>query len=123
MYRCKDCGFEFLYAEKLSEYHNLSSPPFESIKICPNCKGNNFYEIKIPHCRYCGKTLKHNENEYCTAECRRKGEIMWSQQAKRKNKYEQNSLVRITKELEKYNRKHGSLYTYGIYVAKVLDNK
>lgn len=123
MYRCQDCDYQFLYADSLVDRHNLENPPFEKIAVCPNCKGRNFSEIKKHYCKYCGRSLKKDVTEYCSDYCRKKGEKMWQEQAVRKNLYNQNSLVSITRELEEYNKKHKTNYTYGTFVSKVLSKK
>ena len=120
MYRCQDCEFEFLYAKQHEEHHQQTEPPFEKLCVCPNCKSTNFSKIKIRYCRFCGRKLKANMSEYCTKECKMRGDIMWREQARRKNLYESNSLVAVTRELESYNRKNHTNYTYGIYVGKIL---
>ena len=90
MYRCQDCEFEFLYAKQHEEHHQQTEPPFEKLCVCPNCKSTNFSKIKIRYCRFCGRKLKANMSEYCTKECKMRGDIMWREQARRKNLYESN---------------------------------
>lgn len=123
MYRCQDCEYEFLYAKTIEDQHSLDNPPFEKIAVCPNCKGRNFSEIKKHYCKYCGRSLKKDVLEYCSNDCRKKGEIMWKEQARRKNLYNQNSIISIAKELDEYNKKHNTNYTYGVFVAKILSKK
>lgn len=121
MYYCQDCDYEFLYAEEVEERHNFENPPFEKIAVCPNCKGTKFSKIENRYCKYCGRKLKENMHDYCTKECKRRGEIMWREQARRKNLYEKNSLISVTRKLEEYNKSHNTKYTYGIFVSKILN--
>ena len=123
MYRCQDCDYEFLYSEEIKEPPNLPVPPYESIAVCPNCKGENFSKIENRYCKYCGRKLKPDQNEYCAKECKRKGEIMWREQARRKNLYEKSSLTSVTRQLEAYNKSHNTNYTYGAFVSKILNKK
>ena len=120
MYHCKDCGFEFLYADTIIERHTLDSPPFEKIRVCPNCKSYNFDKAKTPHCRCCGRRLKSAELEYCSKECKIRGEFMWREQSRRRQLYENSSLVSIVRQLELYNKQHKTHYTYGNFVGKIL---
>lgn len=45
MYKCKDCGREFDEPYIHKEGHGFVEPPFEKQRLCPNCKGNNFFEL------------------------------------------------------------------------------
>ena len=117
MYCCKDCGFEFLYADTKTERHNLDGVPFEKINVCPNCKGTNYEKVKKAHCRYCGRRISEEKDGYCNDYCKERGEILWEQQAKRRRMYEQSSLFGIVREIEEYNRTHKKKITYGEYIA------
>lgn len=121
MYQCQDCEHEFLYSEGIEEKHNLTSGPYEKISICPNCKGQNFFKIRNRYCKYCGRKLKSDENEYCSKECKKKGEAMWREQARKRNLYENSSVVSVSRQLEAYNKLHNTKYSYGIFVSKILN--
>ena len=86
--------------------------------ICFKCKKN--IDDDSHYCKYCGRSLKKGVLEYCSSECRKKGEIMWQEQARRKNLYQQNSIISVTRKLEEYNKTHNTNYTYGIFVGKIL---
>ena len=121
MYQCQDCEHEFLYSECIEETHGLSFGPYEKISVCPYCKSQKFFKIENRYCKYCGRKLKSNELEYCSKECKRKGETMWREQARRKNLYEKSSLISVTRQLEEYNKLHNTKYTYGTFVGKILN--
>lgn len=123
MYQCQDCDYEFLYSDSITERHNMQSPPYEKISVCPKCKSQNFSELRNRYCKYCGRKLKENETQYCSKECRRKGEIMWREQARRKNLYEKSSIISVTRQLEAYNKAHNTKYTYGTFVSEILSKK
>lgn len=120
MYHCKDCGFEFLYAATTFERHGLALPPFEKMQVCPNCKSHNFEKSKISHCRCCGRRINKANAEYCSKECKTKGEFMWREQARRRKLYENSSLISIARQLDEYNKQHKTHYTYGNFVGKIL---
>ena len=120
MYHCKDCGFEFLYADTIFERHGLALPPFEQIQVCPNCKSRNFERTKISHCRCCGRRINKANTEYCSKECKIKGEFMWREQSRRRKLYENSSLISVTRQLDEYNEQHKTNYTYGNFVGKIL---
>lgn len=49
MYRCNCCNKVFDTASFYYERHNLDSPPYEKIAVCPYCEGDNFdkYDISV----------------------------------------------------------------------------
>ena len=120
MYRCKDCKKEFLECITITERHGLSEPPFEKLPACPVCKSTAIVKNVPVHCRFCGRTIKNGNGEYCSKECKRSGELMWREEQKRINNYENSPLIRAVRDLEKYNKEHNTNYTYGYYVANIL---
>ncbi len=47
MYKCESCGCKFVECDFVVETHGLSTPPYESIAVCPSCGSDNyddFYE-------------------------------------------------------------------------------
>lgn len=117
MFYCVDCGHNFEKPKKSLERHNLNTPPFEKIYICPKCNSNNIKEKSIRYCRYCGRTLKYNTDKYCNDTCKNAGEKLWNKQYKRKAKENSNELNVILRETEKYNKEHGTNLSYGQYIA------
>ena len=45
MYKCKECGQVFGECEVITERHNLDTPPFEKMSVCPHCKKNNYISL------------------------------------------------------------------------------
>lgn len=116
MYCCQDCKKEFEYVEVVFERHGLSTPPFERVKLCPFCHSDNFSEIEINHCRYCGSKLR-DKGEYCSPICRKKGMELKKREESRQEFLKNSPLIKGLKEVEEYNKAHGTNYSYGKYFA------
>ena len=41
-YRCNNCGKVFSTPQIYYETHNLDSPPYERVAVCPHCKSGDF---------------------------------------------------------------------------------
>ena len=123
MYTCLECGCEFKNPIKLTEKHNLNTPPFESIYVCPTCKSTDFAESKVYHCRCCGAKLSREKTEYCSESCKIKGEKLWLKEVKRKKLLSDSPLFRLVREVDDYNAKNNTKYSYGQYVALVKSKK
>lgn len=119
MYYCSDCQCEFSNPKIIYESHNLSSPPFEKNFVCPACNSPSIREKTVTHCRCCGAKLKPADIEYCSDACKRKGEILWRMQIKKRQLAETSPLGIIINNIEDYNRKNNKKYSYGQYVALV----
>ena len=119
MYYCPDCGYEFETALKLVETHSLSAPPFEEIYLCPCCKGKNFYEKILNHCRCCGAKLLKMGTDYCSQNCRIRGEKLWKKEMIRRKLNFDNPINIIVKEIDSYNANNKTNYSYGQYVALI----
>ena len=119
MYSCLECGYEFQNPIRLTEKHNLSCPPYENIYVCPHCKANTFKEVKISHCHCCGAKLNENQIDYCSEECKLRGEKLWKKEVKRKKLLADSNLYKLVREVELYNRRNKTSYSYGQYVALV----
>lgn len=118
MYYCPDCGCEFAVPKKISETHGLTSPPFEVIYVCPNCKGSEFYEKTSTHCRCCGAKLSDSQTEYCSDTCKNKGIKMWKRELRRRRLRTENPLNLFIAELEYYNKQNGTMLSYGQYESR-----
>ena len=116
MYCCQDCKKEFLYVEVVFERHALSTPPFERVKLCPYCHSGNFREIPEYHCGYCGSKLR-DKGDFCSPICRKKGEELRKKDESRTEFLKNSPLIKGLKEVEEYNKAHGTKYSYGRYFA------
>lgn len=123
MYCCRECGYEFKNPVKLTERHNLDTPPFESIYVCPVCNSCDFEEKPVYYCSCCGAKLGQGKTDYCSEACKSKGEKLWQKELKRKKLLSDSSLYSLVREVEKYNHKNGTKYSYGQYVALVKTQK
>ncbi len=117
MFYCKKCGCSFEAPHTSYESHGLKNPPYEKSLVCPSCKGTDFYERVSTHCRCCGAQLKKGQKEYCSQKCSERGKKLWESQAKHKNYAELDPINIIIRELMEYNRRKGTDYSYGQYVA------
>lgn len=118
MYYCPDCGCEFEVPEKIFEHHGLTSPPFERITVCPDCRGTEFYEKSSTHCRCCGSKLSENQKDYCSEACKSKGMKMWKREQKRRHIRNISPINLFVAELEHYNKENQTAFSYGQYEAK-----
>lgn len=116
MYRCQDCEKEFLYVEVVFERHNLDTPPFERVKLCPYCHSNNFSEMTEYFCMSCGSKLR-DKTEFCSPACRKRGMEILKREEQRRDFLKNSPIMRSLKEVEEYNKAHGTKYSYGVYFA------
>lgn len=122
MYYCYECGKEFEKCDKIYERHNLENPPYERFSVCPNCKSTNFSEKNTTHCRCCGAKLEEDAEEYCSERCRKKGNLLWKKQMRKRKLQESTPINKKVKEIEEYNKLHNTSYSYGQYVAMTEQN-
>ena len=120
MYHCTDCGKNFDEVEIVEERHNLDTPPFEKIAVCPECRGTSIITVRAEHCRCCGMRLSANKTDYCSDACRIRGKKLWKRESARRRRYTENSIVKVTALLNEYNHKNKTNMSYGNFVAKVL---
>ena len=123
MYFCLDCGYAFMHALKIYESHGLTSPPYEVINVCPSCKSQNFREKSTNYCHYCGTKLKKGQADYCSKECKIKGEKVWLKESKRKKLLVDSPLYKRVREIDEYNLKNKTKYSYGQYTAILKKEK
>lgn len=119
MYYCLECGCEFENPVKHTEKHGMTNPPYENIYVCPRCKTTNYTKAYTSHCRCCGAKLRSSENDYCSDECRLRGERLRKKELKRKKLIEDSPLYRFVREVESYNKQKGTKYSYGKYAALI----
>lgn len=119
MYYCKNCGYEFSEPDKTYETHMFTDTPFELLYICPNCKSSNFHEKNLTHCRCCGGKLPPSQTEYCSENCRSRGEKLWRKELRRRRNQLTDPLNTVVRECKVYNAEHGTNYSYGQYVALI----
>ena len=68
-------------------------------------------------CAECNKVFRNpNENERLCPECKK---IKDSKKKPKQKAKSNKSILQITRELEKYNREHRTMLSYGKYVALV----
>jgi len=120
MYYCPDCGLEFEKPLKTFCTHSFTSPPYEKKYCCPDCKGESFFEKNTTHCRCCGAKLRSGAIEFCSDSCRKKGEKLWKREIKRRKLNTENPINNIVRQLEIYNKTHGTDYSYGQYIAIII---
>ena len=123
MYSCSECGYEFQNPVKLIEKHALLNPPYESIYVCPKCKSTCFEKVKIKHCHCCGAKLNKTQTDYCSEECKLLGDKLWKMEIKRKKLLSDTPLFKLVREVEIYNKRNNTSYSYGQYVALIKNNK
>lgn len=123
MYICIDCGYSFTEAEKITERHGLSAPPYETINVCPACKSENYRKQNHDYCRYCGTKLKNGAIDYCSISCRRRGQNAWLKQKRRKKQLADSDIYKIIRKIDAYNRRNKTKYSYGQYTALVEGRK
>lgn len=120
MYYCPECGFHFEKPIKTYSTHGFTSPPYEKNYCCPNCNSVSFYEKNTTHCRCCGAKLRQGITDYCSEACEKKGKKLWLKEVKRRQQFFFNPINSIVRELEIYNKMHGTNYSYGKYIAIIL---
>lgn len=114
MYCCTDCKAEFEFAEIIFETHGLSVPPYERIRRCPVCHSTEFNEKENYHCNFCGAKLRE-KGKYCSEKCEKAGEIYYAEQEKRRAHFIGSPIASAVREVDEYNRKNGTKYSYGQY--------
>lgn len=119
MYYCSDCSCEFETAALFTETHGFTSPPFEELGCCPFCGSGNVKEKAGSYCRCCGARLGNSEREYCSPSCRKRGEEMRRWEIKKKRLVFSSPIFQVVREVDEYNRKNGTDYSYGQYVTLI----
>ncbi len=123
MYICLECKCEFENPATIVERHGLSTPPYETLCVCPRCRSSSFEKIEPKYCHYCGAKLKDNQENYCGEPCKIKGEKLRKKELQRQKLLSDSDLFRIVRETENYNKQHRKKYSYGQYTALILPKK
>lgn len=119
MYYCMKCGCEFETAAVFTETHGFTSPPFEELRCCPLCGSGSIKPKAVSYCRCCGARLAKQDEEYCSPSCRKKGEEMRRREMKKKRLVFSSPLFETVREVDEYNRKNRTDYSYGQYVTLI----
>ncbi len=119
MYICTDCGRKFEKFDLFFEEHGFDEPPFEGVAVCPFCNSSKIKENKIRRCHHCGIILT-DRRDFCSDSCRNAGMKLWRYEQRRRRRNAVDPINMITLELEDYNRRNKTCYTYGQYVARIL---
>lgn len=114
MYHCTDCGAKFLYAEVVYETLGLDTPPYKRILRCPACHSDEIEEKEEYHCNFCGAKLRE-KGKYCSDRCREAGERYYAAEAKNREIFSSSPLAAAVREVDEYNKTHGTKYSYGQY--------
>lgn len=106
MYFCNQCGSFF-----------------EKNASCPFCDSMDVRIADFTHCRCCGAKLKAEQTEYCSADCKKKGKILWERERRRKNLSLVSPLNLVLREIAEYNKEHNTKLSYGQYIALTKEKK
>ena len=119
MYYCKDCGSEFEKAD-LINHINQNKPLSQSKEeACPYCGSKKYYEKTTRHCKYCGALLPEGVFDYCNIDCRAMGKKLWEIEHRRRKLSRATPISVMIHEVDKYNKAHGTRYSYGQYVSLI----
>ena len=119
MYYCAECGCEFEAADMHTETHSLTTPPYEEIRCCPLCGSTAIRTKAVSYCRCCGAKTADSDKEYCSPACRKKGEEMRRRELKKKRELLSSPLFQTVREVDEYNKKNRTNYSYGQYVTLI----
>lgn len=119
MYYCTECGCEFEAAKCYTETHSLFSPPYEERRCCPFCGSSSIRVKAVSYCRCCGAKLGSEEKEYCSPSCRKRGEAMRRRELNRKRLIYSSPLFQTVREVDEYNKRNHTDYSYGQYVTLI----
>lgn len=123
MYRCQDCGKKFTNLNYIEERHNLDTPPYEKTGVCPFCSSQRVFPEERRYCRCCGYLLPDGAEEYCNSDCRQRGLKLWNEERRRYRRASRSPISQTVREVENYNKEHGTSLSYGQYVAFVMSPK
>lgn len=116
MYKCHNCNEHFTTPEVYTERYNLDTPPYDKISKCPACGSVNFEVLKPTYCANCGVPIAEGES-YCSDICRKLGEAARERERECRRIVHDFDVSRAIREVDAYNKKHGTNYSYGRYFA------
>lgn len=117
MFYCNNCGSVFENT-KIEDIKNEKGLP-----NCPHCESSDIKLVNFTHCRCCGAKLQSGQLLYCSCDCKKKGELLWEKERRRKKLQLLSPLSIVIRELAEYNKEHNTNYTYGQYVAIITGQK
>ena len=120
MYRCKDCGRNFDYPQKIKEKDDEMLTISRVYFVCPECGSDNITENIIRYCKCCGRSLGTNKKDYCSIVCRKQGEKLYEQQRKKYIHIKSSPIYETARLLDKYNKEHNTKLSYGQFTACVM---
>ncbi|MBE6787818.1 MAG: hypothetical protein E7537_05665 [Ruminococcaceae bacterium] len=123
MYYCHDCKTKFSAPAKIIEKHGLTSPPFETICVCPNCKSQNYEKEPTHYCHCCGIKLSNTKNKYCSSDCKYKATKLFRKEKDYKQQQLESPVYTAVRAVDSYNRSHNSKFSYGQFFATVGKKK
>ncbi len=123
MYYCHECKTHFKEVAKIIEKHGLSSPPYETVCVCPNCKGQNFEKEKSKYCRCCGAKLTSAQKEFCSSGCQNKGEKLFKKEKNHKQQQLESPIYSAVRQVDAYNKAHNTRLSYGRFFATAKNSQ
>ncbi|MBO7217962.1 MAG: hypothetical protein J6V50_04600 [Clostridia bacterium] len=114
MYQCKNCKEEF--SLPVVDYH-IHRDINKAVSYCPHCMSENISKIEVCYCAFCGENVVPKEQKYCDDTCKKLGEMLEKRRAEREKTVQQFNVQSAIKEVDDYNKAHGTNYTYGLYFA------
>ncbi len=117
MYKCKKCGAVFNCYDIFMERYYPSVMPSVPAKHCPSCKSEKVTVYDGKYCACCGIVIDEWQ-EYCSAECEHTAKLLQEREEKRKRLVRSFEISLAVREVEDYNREHGTRLSYGEYFAK-----
>ncbi len=117
MYKCKKCDAVFNYCDIFMERFYPNVLPSAVRKHCPSCKSDRVTLYDGKYCACCGVAIDEWQ-EYCSAECEHTAKILREREEKRKRLVRSLEISVAVREVENYNREHGTRLSYGEYFAK-----
>ena len=114
MYQCKNCNEEFsLPVVDYFVHRDLN----RTVSYCPYCMSENISKIEVFYCAFCGGNAVAADQKYCSDTCKRLGEMAEKLKIKKQKAVQEFNIDAAIKEVDAYNKAHGTSYSYGQYFA------
>ncbi len=114
MYFCKKCKSEF--KNPLIERGNGEWSIYSTVLLCPECGSDGIEYLPPVYCGFCGFQVSRGKS-FCSETCKRMAEKYNRREKERKKKVEEFDVSKAIKEVDSYNKKHKTAYSYGQYFA------